>query len=614
MGIWARNKEGESAFDSIPAALNTLKHRGPDNQSYKIYSNLALGHTRLSIIDLSNEANQPFSSDDGRYHLVFNGEIYNYRELREGLKDEGVNFKTQSDTEVLLQVIIRFGKDGVHKLNGFFAFIFFDQLEKKLLVVRDRLGIKPLLYAIDDSKIVIASELKAFSCFAIDSEIDHNALRYYFQYSFIPAPWTILKGVKKLMPGEMLCVSANEIRCERYYSLPTTADFNSDFEQAKVGIRERLNKAVERRLVADVPVGSFLSGGLDSSIIATIAKEQKTDIETFSIGFDHPFFNETNYAEEVARHIGSKHQTIILSQNSFTSQLDGYLNTLDEPFADSSSFAYYILSGETKKRVTVALSGDGADELFGGYRKHLAEARIRNMGNFERKMIRAGSSVFGHPSESRSSRIGDLKRKVKKLGELSILDDEERYGFLASWTKPDICKKLLLHPAEDFQFPFQLKTLNDFLYRDQVFVLPNDMLKKADLMSMAHALEVRVPFLDHELVAFVNSLPANYKIKGTTGKYILRETFRNNLPERILKRSKKGFEIPLEFWLDKQLTDILQRHFFSKEYILEQQLFNEQFIRELIGQFQAGKAGERIYVLWALIVFQHWYYHFFSKA
>ncbi|MBI3135312.1 MAG: asparagine synthase (glutamine-hydrolyzing) [Bacteroidetes bacterium] len=608
LGIWARNKTGEVQFSHMPRALSRLNHRGPDYHACKTWSNVALGHTRLSIIDLSENANQPFTDESGNYHLVFNGEIYNYAAIRDQLKKNGISFSTQSDTEVLLKLLIHKGEQGLQDLNGFFAFVFFDASRNQLLAARDRFGIKPLLYSIEENQVIFSSELKPFLQFDINQSPDPDALTRFFSYTYIPAPLTVLESVKKMLPGQLMRIKGDKIEFENYYTVEKKPLYAGTFSAAKNELRERLTKSVERRLVADVPVGSFLSGGLDSSIIAMLAKQQRSDLKTFSIGFDHPYFNESAFAEEMAKHIGTRHETLVLNKSSFKAEFASFLDSLDEPFADSSAFAVYLLSKHTRKQIIVSLSGDGADELFGGYRKHLAEAKIRQSGLLKQLLVKGGAKILGKNSDSRSSRTGDLKRRIQKFAAGFDLNADERYHQWARWISETDCDRLLLKKGSLFSWPDTIHDLNDFLLRDQQFVLPNDMLKKVDQMSMAHALEVRVPFLDHELVEFANSLPADWKVNSGHTKLILREAFKNDLPESVLKRSKKGFEIPLQSWLNEEIDALFSADYFTRDYLIHQNLFHPEFIGAIKSDWKSGKIGERIYLVWALVVFQHWYH------
>lgn len=609
MGIWARNKSAVNEFGFIESALQEIKHRGPDNLSHKVYSKFALAHARLSVIELSDSANQPFSSEDGRFHLIFNGEIYNYKELRNYLSESEVVFKTNSDTEVLFQLLIREGKNCLNKLNGFFSFMFVDSEKEEVIAARDRFGIKPLLYFVNEEKLIVASELKPFFHFNLSKNISDDSLSQYFKYTYTVAPSTILNDVKKLLPGQLIQIRNNEVKIESFYTNKITDQkISLDRTKAKAKLKDLLYQSVQRRLIADVPVGCFLSGGVDSSIISAVAKDLKSDIKTFSIGFDHPYFNEADHALKIAKHIGTEHHELVLTKKDFQEEFYNYLNALDEPFADSSSFAFYLLSKFAKSHVTVALSGDGADELFGGYRKHRAEALIKEASGLKKMSIKAGGKIAGVFSDSRSSKLGDLTRKLKKLSHLVSLSSAERYDFSCAWMDEKLRKELLLNQIDVQNASLQKNLdINDYLLADQNFVLPNDMLKKVDQMSMAFALEVRVPFLDHELVEFANSLSADLKVNAKNSKIILKETFADKLLPEIIKRPKHGFEIPLAVWLGDELSDFLDAEIFERNFITDQKIFNWNFIDQIKKEWKSGVKGERVYLIWALIVFQNWY-------
>lgn len=609
IGIWAKNKTGELQFEKLPNALKSISHRGPDNQSIKSYSNLVLGHARLSIIDLNESANQPMSDLTGRYHLVFNGEIYNYLELRQLLEYEGVNFTSQSDTEVLLHLLINKGEEALSKLNGFFSFIFFDQQEDQVLFARDRIGIKPLIIYEDEEKIILTSELQALFNFDIDKGIESNSLSQYFKLSYIPAPSAILNHAYKIKPGQMGVINAEGLNLKSYYKIERRPLARMSFDAAAEELKSRLTIAVKDRLVSDVPLGTFLSGGVDSSVISAIAKRQKKDLKTFSIGFDHPYFNESNYARMVAEHIKSDHHEFVLTKKDFKENFHDFLDSIDEPFGDSSAFAMYLLAKETKKHVTVALSGDGADELFAGYRKHRAELRLRMMSNTRKAAIKSFVSLFKKAKVSRSDKWGDVNRKLQKFTAGFELDEEERYFEWASFATNEEVEALLKSKwfVQSSRKGMSLDTMSDYLIADQRLVLPNDMLKKVDLMSMQHALEVRTPFLDHRVVEFANSLPIDYKMDTKIGKLVLKQAFRDMLPNEILLRKKQGFEVPLQEWLGSEISALLDSDLFSQEYIEEQGIFQFEYINRLLKSVKSNDFGEKIYVLWSLIIFQYWH-------
>src|ERR1043165_1478460 len=365
-------------------ATKTLSLRGPDLQQVQIVSpEVGLMHARLSIIDTSSIANQPMSDASGRYTIIFNGEIFNFRELKQQFLSD-VNFKSTSDTEVLLYLFIKLGKDCLQHLNGFFAFAIFDSQKNELFLARDRYGIKPLHIYEDENMILFGSELKALLKFPAKKELDYNTLALYLQLNYVPGDSCMLKGFKKLKPGYFAVVDAiGNLRTENWYSIPykpgeKVSDVGKDNESAKGTLRKLIEESVQRRLVSDVPLGAFLSGGIDSSIITYCAAKEVKNLNTFSIGFkDEPYFDETQYANLVAKKFGTNHTVFSVSNDDMFANIFSILDYIDEPFADSSSIAVYILSQKTKQKATVALSGDGGDELFGGYNKHQAELRAR---------------------------------------------------------------------------------------------------------------------------------------------------------------------------------------------------------------------------------------------
>jgi asparagine synthase (glutamine-hydrolysing) len=609
IGIWAKNNLGIQELPKLSNALKSLKHRGPDDSSVQLYAKCGFGHTRLSIIDTNSRSNQPFISEDLRYTLVFNGEIYNYSELKVELENEGVQFKTTGDTEVLFELLKSKGKNALQLLDGFFAFAFYDAQEETILLARDRIGIKPLLVYEDSDKIIFSSELHSFFYFGIDPEINVEGLNAYFGFTYTPAPMTMLKNVSKILPGQLVEIKGGELKVEQYY--PTIYGTTQlSFEEAKIELRSLIERSVKNRILADVPVGCFLSGGVDSSIIAAVAIRHKPDLHTFSIGFDHPYFNEAGFALEVAKHIGSQHAEFILTKEDFKQNFLDFLNSIDEPFADSSAFAVYMLSKKTKPFVSVALSGDGADELFGGYRKHQAMFQLAKMSRSKRGLIRLAAKVLKPLKSNRSSRVGEFNRKLQKLNKGLNDAPQIRYLNWCQFIDRDARQKLFSKDFKENSLDlngFDWSNLNAQLYADQQYILPNDMLKKVDAMSMAFALEVRVPFLDHKIVEFANSLPFSYKVNREGGKQILKAAFEDLLPESIFNRSKKGFEIPLKEWLGEELETIFGGALFTQDYLKLQGQFNWEYIQFLRTNWQKPAFGDLIYAVWALVVYQHWW-------
>lgn len=621
----------------IRKATSRLANRGPDSEGIFEGNGIALGHRRLSIIDTTEGANQPMKDPTGRFVIVFNGEIYNYKTYRALLEAEGVTFKTGSDTEVLLHLYIREREKCLDKLNGFFAFCVFDQQENSLFIARDRAGIKPLVYTLQDGFFAFASELKALFEYPIDKEIDKISLFTYLQLNYIPAPNSILEKVYKLLPGHYIkidnCyqITSETISPVCYYQIPkpnfTHQDLNpNSYSAAQNNLMELLKESVQKRMISDVPLGSFLSGGIDSSVICALASRYTDKLHTFSIGFsDEPFFDETEYALEVAKKFKTEHTVFKLSNQDLYEHLFDVLDYIDEPFADSSALNVYILSKRTKEHVTVALSGDGADELFSGYNKHAAEYRARNVGS-QRKLIQTVAPFFKKLPQNRDGKLGNLNRQLQRFAEGMKLSHKERYWQWATFRNEETANYLLQESKQyseqrltDDAFSYKKRkdrilsnitktgTLNEVLYTDMQLVLPNDMLFKVDHMSMANGLEVRTPFLDQNVLNFAFEIPVQFKINQNIRKKIVQDTFRTILPEKLYRRPKKGFEIPLTSWLKNELIDVIKNDLLSKDFILEQNIFNWPAVERQINKLESNNVGNASGTIWALVVFQYWY-------
>ena len=384
-GVFAFNLVGKFNMINLAAATMSLERRGPDNQNIYTDSWIGLGHRRLSIIDTTAAGNQPMWDEASRYAIVYNGEIFNFIELRKELEARGLSFASNSDTEVLLKLYIQEKEKCLSRLNGFFSFCVYDKQEQTFFLARDRYGVKPLLYLFDDDKFLFGSEMKAMMHYGIAKEIDFTSLYTYLQVNYIPAPRTIFKQVKKLLPGHYLKVSRGAIEIQKYYSIPYDREQSEKnklpYEHAKERLKELMEESVRKRLVADVSLGCFLSGGIDSTVVTALASRNKRDMHTFSIGFkDEKFFDETAYATLAAKHLRTGHTVFSLTNSDLYQHVHSILDSIDEPFADSSAINVYILSKETRKYATVALSGDGADEMLGGYNKHAAFYRTMNQG------------------------------------------------------------------------------------------------------------------------------------------------------------------------------------------------------------------------------------------
>ncbi len=601
--------EKDGLSQSLQKAVATLDRRGPDSNGVWEEQGVGLGHTRLSIIDPSPKGNQPMCDPSGRYALSFNGEIYNYRELKKEL--QGIDFNSTTDTEVLLHLLIKEGVNCLPKLNGFFAFAFYDNQEDTLLIARDRMGIKPLSYYLDDNQLVFGSEMKALLSFDLPKELNPIGLAWYLQLTYLPGNLSMLSGFQKLEPGHYLVVNGSSVEKKAFWSFDSEESI-INYQSAQTQFEALLENSVRKRLMADVPLGSFLSGGTDSSAVVALASRHHPNLQTFSIGYrDHPFFDETSYAELVAKKFNTQHQVFSLTNDDLLNDLDTILDYIDEPFADSSAIPTYILSKHVSKYVKVALSGDGADELFGGYYKHQALYQSLQ-SSFKNNLVRLLQPLVSLLPQSRSNTITNTFRRLSKYADLLRLSPQERYWFLASFTH---------HPSQYLGTEINNKDFsaikndilsgnpdfNDFLDADLKMVLPGDMLTKVDLTSMANSLEVRVPFLDKDVVNFARSLPTYFKVNGSQRKRIVQDTFKEILPPELYNRSKKGFEVPLLQWMRNELLTDLDEYVFNKDYLQDQSVFAIKPVLQLRKRLLSRNPGDVHSTIWALYVFQKWY-------
>lgn len=625
-GIFAFNLVGKMNMIHLAGATHALEKRGPDFEDIYHDQFVGLGHRRLSIIDTSLAGNQPMWDETKRYAIVYNGEIFNFRELRNQLEATGIGFHSNSDTEVLLKLFIREGAHCLNKLNGFFAFCIYDKQEQSFFLARDQYGIKPLLYIYDEDKFIFASEMKALLQYGIDKSLDYTSLYTYLQLNYIPAPDTIFKSVKKLLPGHYLKITKGQLSAASYYSIPSQPAQNISYESAKEKFKSLLEISVQRRLVADVPLGCFLSGGIDSSVITGLAKKHKPDLHTFSIGFtDEKFFDETNYANLVSKHFHTQHTVFSLTNTDLYEHVHSILDYMDEPFADSSAINVFILSKETRKHATVALSGDGADELLGGYNKHAAHYRAIHPGWKENLAASLGSLWKAWP-QSRNNPLGNKARQLVRFADGMKVPPQERYWRWAGLAKESEAFRLLHEASQHHVAQEEYRTrkqkilkhldkneqLNNILLTDSLLVLPNDMLTKVDLMSMANSLEIRPPFLDYELVNFLFSLPDDFKINATLRKRILQDAFKDFLPPKLYNRPKKGFEIPLLKWLRNEMRSLIEHDLLSGRFVEDQRIFNYLEVERLKKQLFSASPGDAHARIWALVVFQRWWKNYMN--
>ncbi|MBX7050958.1 MAG: asparagine synthase (glutamine-hydrolyzing) [Flavobacteriales bacterium] len=595
-------------------ALQAMIHRGPDDTGVLSLGTCHLGHNRLKILDLSSAANQPMRDSSGRYALVFNGEIFNHRILRKELQEQGCEFRTSSDTEVLLHLLIRDKEKALQKLNGFFAFAFLDIEEHELIVARDRFGEKPLWYYSSEETLFFASELKGLKCFDIPKDIDIVSLSLFLQFSYIPGPHSIYSGVFKLEPGNYLHATRSGLQQKEWYKSYTDTAERTDEARVIEEFRYLLNDAVKSRMQADVPVGCFLSGGMDSSVVARIASQNTHHLRTYSIAIeDNPFLDETPFAKEVANYIGSKHEVIPISNANMLDEVRFVWDHLDEPFADSSGIAVSILSRKVKEHVTVALSGDGADELLGGYNKHTALWNSLHRGMTE-QILPYLLPIIDILPESRTSSRGNKFRQLKRYARGLNLSLKGRYLLWASWADEQICEDLLTQEVSVrkgarinmFVQDILASDFNSVLRADQQLVLTNDMLTKVDSMSMLHALEVRPPFLDFRVVEFINSLPVSYKVDHKSRKILLQKTFAGDLPQTVFNRPKRGFEVPLEQWLRNELKELIITTLDPKS-MRSVEFLRPDAVKTIVDLFYQNNKSEYTSLVYSLFVFEYWY-------
>lgn len=597
-----------------------MAHRGPDDEGVYVNDDIALGMRRLSIIDLET-GHQPIFNEDRSLCLIVNGEIYNYAALRDELVKKGHKFSTRSDSEVLVHLYEENGIDCLDKVNGMFAFALWDGNQKELFVARDRIGIKPLYYSSINGGFMFGSELKSLLQHPfIKKELDLEALGQYLTYEYVPAPLTILKGIKKLLPGHFLRVDLHgRMTIKQYwdYNYCDKIVLKSEGEY-KEAFLEKFFRAVKRRMISDVPLGTFLSGGIDSGMIAAAMQTFSPGlVDSFNIGFEDRSFDESVFARGLARDLGLNHRYEICTGSAMIDAMDRVLDILDEPLGDNSVVPTYLLCQYCRKHVTVALSGDGGDELFAGYPTYQAH---KLAGLYDLLPVKAGRGLLEKAVQRLpvSTKNFSFDFKAKKfisglgfcaahrnqiwLGSFSPL---EQKALFLPYVANKLQEKTIFGPIDRLLKSARVETrLDSLLYLDMKLYLQEDLLVKVDRISMANALEVRVPFLDHELVDFVTRLPDNMKLRLLTGKYLLKKSAVGLIPEKYINRPKKGFGTPLADWIKGPLKEMFCDTF-SREEIVRQGLFNHATIDKLLNDHFQGKVDNR-QKLWTLFVFQKW--------
>ena len=566
----------------------------------------ALGSRRLSIIDLAG-GHQPIANEDGSIWTVQNGEIYNFRELRTQLEREGHRFATRTDTEVIVHAYEQWGDDFVRHLDGMFALAVWDVRAAKLTLARDRFGKKPLLYYRDDRQVVFASELQALAQVAdLPRDIDMNALGAYLGYMAIPAPATIYRHIRKLPPAHVLRNDGTGVQIESYWKLSFTPKTSLSERDAVDGVRELFTAAVKKRLVSDVPLGAFLSGGVDSSaVVAVMAELSSRPVKTFSIGFGDRDFDELPDARRVAERFGCEHHEHVV-RPSAVDILPSMVRHFGEPFADSSAIPSWYLSQMTRQGVTVALSGDGGDELFAGYNRHLAN-RLAERWSALPALVRQPLQAIGG-----SGPLGTIGgARFRRFARAASLRRDERYRSWAGVFSPE-CVASLSDAASGpdpmsaaFDEVADLDAVDAMLAVDTRVYLPSDLLPKVDVMSMAHSLEVRSPLLDTALAEFVAPLPSTLKLRGVTTKHLLKEAITHRLPAATLTKRKQGFAVPLARWLRGDLRPLLSDHL-GHSQVAQAGLVRQSAVDALVAA-HVGETADHAHQLWTLLMLELWW-------
>ncbi len=642
-GIIDRQGKLASLQKSLELVTHVLEHRGPDGHGTWVDEGVGLGHRRLSIVDLSEAGHQPMMSNSSRYVMSYNGEIYNHDELRKTLVSKGYSFRGHSDTEMILAAVEEWGLDNaVQYFIGMFAIALWDKQLKKLFLVRDRLGIKPLYYGVYDGLFIFASELKSFQiCPEFNPPINRHALSQLMRYCFIPAPHSIYEGVYKLEPGKILTIDVNapsltDYKISTYWSAKNVAEqgaaniYQGSASQAVNELDELLKNAVGMRMLADVPLGAFLSGGIDSSTVVALMQAQSTDpVKTFSIGFHEGEYNEANQAKAVAEHLGTDHTELYVTPEQAMAVIPELPTLYDEPFADSSQIPTYLVSKLARESVTVSLSGDGGDELFYGYDRYSIAERIWNTAGWMPQLARTSmgrglamipSSIW-HGSEKAlqtllpgQSSLGRMSDKAFKLAEFlsqGYLNREEKLyqALLSHWKQPSNLVLVSEEPLTAMTDPMLQADLPEFkqrmMFMDSICYLPDDILVKVDRASMGASLEARVPIIDHRVVEFAASVPLEYKFRDGQTKWILRQVLNKYVPNELFDRPKMGFGVPIDSWLRGPLRDWAD-DLLNSDRLRNEGYFNVNLVRQRWQEHVENKRDWH-YPLWDVLMFQAWH-------
>ena len=610
--------DAATAHDLIERMCDVIRHRGPDDQGALVDSGVGLGMRRLSIIDLST-GHQPIHNEDRTVWVVFNGEIYNFRQLRSELVAAGHRFYTASDTETIVHAYEQWGTAAIGRLRGMFGLAIWDMRSRTLLIARDRIGIKPLHYAVVNGRFFFGSEIKSLlEAPDLPRDLDIDALDHYLSFLYTPADGSTFKRVRKLPPGHLLVWRDGQLTVHQYWQLPVDETYAGSEADAVRDLRDVLSDAVRSHLVSDVPLGAFLSGGIDSSlVVGLMAQTSGGRVKTFSIGFDEPAFDELAHARRVAQHFGTDHYELVVKPDAL-SILDRLVRHFDEPFADSSAIPTWYVSEMARRHVTVVLSGDGGDELFGGYDRYVPHPRVLAFDRYSPRALRrvAAMAAARLPHGVRGK---NFLRHVGRDARGRYIDSIRFFG---ADEKPALLSRDVLRAldavdpemrlARHFERYAHLAWPTQMMRFDAETYLPEDVLTKVDRMSMAHSIESRVPLLDNEVITFASRLPASLKIANGRRKHVLKEVAATLLPQEILDRPKQGFGVPLGVWFRGNLRELFADTLLSSAS-LQRGYFQPSFVRRLVEAHLSGKRDHSLR-LWQLVVFERWHRQYVDRA
>lgn len=604
----------------VQRMMDAMIHRGPDDEGAYVEQRVVLGHRRLSIIDL-NTGRQPISNEDGTIWIVFNGEIYNFRKLRDELIQAGHRFQTQTDTEVIVHLYEQYGERCLDKLSGMFAFAIWDARKKKLFLARDRVGIKPLYYSLGDKSVTFASEMRALMADAsVEREVDPQVIDRFLTFLYAPGPETMIRSIRKLPPGHYLIYEDGKAQIHEYWDLTfSAATRNRSIEDTTTELVELLRETVRNHMISDVPVGILLSGGVDSTgLLSFCAEETNKDLQTFTIGFGgEEFADERTYARLAAQRYGTKHHEMTISPEDFRDFLPTYVRHMEEPVCEPPAIALYYITRLASKYVKVLISGEGGDEAFAGYQNYRNLVWLERLKSLGRPWVRLAELMLNGLSVMKLSKFDNYARLMR------IPIEEYYYGRSASPQSPFVRLRdelyapgfrmqidpefSLRHVRQCFTNVRGLNTLSKMLYVDTKTWLPDDLLVKADKMTMANSVELRVPLLDHKVLEFAASLPSEYKLNGLTTKYILKRALDGRVPKSVIERKKAGLPVPLQSWMSGKLRD------FSRDLLLDRQTIGRGYFRKsTIESLLQAAEKERKYgkEVFSLIVLELWHREF----